>query len=283
MPEDHDDAGIVRDDEVEGPSELFEPLQKIKEVAQFWRTRSAILNGDPIYDYGKKRLENEKLLGPWQFNLIESTIAGLPALIIPFCSHVIAHLQGISASKPLTEPDNILSEVLQSFSVPFILMLMAYVVGRACLRKRDGTTMARRRAGRVFLYLDGAYGFYPQLALTAAFTVLLLNPELSPVRSYCFWLGIWQLFIYMKTIPSELFHAVGYANAYRDLSPNAPIKLFATHDTISVDPTISHPDPPLWKYRLCVLFVIPAISLGVIAVILFVSAIVTFVWGRLIG
>jgi hypothetical protein len=162
-------------------------------------------------------------------------------------------------------------------------MLTAYVVGRASLWKPDSTKTARRRVGRVFLYLDGAYGFYPQLAMTTVFALFLLSPDTAPLRSYLLWISIWQLSVSMRTIPAQLFHIIGYANAERVLAPNIPITLFPGPDSASVDPNLSQPDPPIWKYRLCVLFVIPAIAIGVLITVFIVSAVVNLFVGRLMG
>ena len=141
------------------------------------------------------------------------TKAGLPALIIPFCIHLLARSDRVTNSEEAGESGNKLTEILNSFSLPFVLMLTAYVVGRAGLWKPDSTKAARRRVSRVFLYLDGAYGFYPQLAIAAAFTCFFLNPELQPLRTFLFWISIWQLIVYMRTTPAQLFRIIGYSNA----------------------------------------------------------------------
>jgi hypothetical protein len=271
------------EDKFEGASELFEPVKKFRELRKFWRTRSAILGGDPLYDYSKQKLDADGFLGPWQFNLTQSTIAGLPALIIPFCARLLVRIVGGANSEDAAEAGNKVSEIFNSFALPFILMLTAYVVGRAGLWKPDSTNAAKERVSRIFLYLDGAYGFYPQIAITAAFTLFMLNPELSPVRSFLFWISVWQLIVYMRTIPEQLFHIIGYSNAERVLAPNTPITLFPGPDSASVDPHLSSPDPPIWKYRLCVLFVIPAIAIGVFIAVLILSAILNPVFKYLTG
>ncbi|HVJ07000.1 MAG TPA: hypothetical protein VM554_01315 [Acidisarcina sp.] len=271
MPDNTHERAAETANDRDGASELFEPLNKLNDLTRFWKTRNAILTEEPLFDYGKQRLEKEGHLGPWQFNLLQSTICGLPAIVLPLAVRVVKHLVGLPI--PTDEPETLdkISEMVQTFSVPFILMLSAYVIGRASLWKGDRSRSSRTHAARAFLYLDGAYGFYPQLAVCTAFTLFLLAPEVPPIRSFWFWASIWQLYIYMKTIPVQLFHVVGYANADRVLSPNIPVTLFPPEDKTSRASTLSRPDPPLWKYRLSVLLVIPILSALVLAVITGIS------------
>jgi hypothetical protein len=250
--------------EVEGASELFEWVKKVKEVLNFWRTRQAILDNEPVYEYGKKKLEEHQYLGPLQFNFVQSTISGLPAFIVPVCARMFG-ISGI-AEEGKDEAFNRTWEILGSFAVPFILMLTAYLVGRASIWKRDATKAAKRRAAAIFLYLDGAYGFYPQLAATVASSILTLPVDLASIGNLptFLWLSFfWQLDVSMKAIPKELFSALGYT----EFVPTGSLVDLLRGDLSSEDrsptPVVSKGNPPKWKYRTCVLLVIPILVVTV--------------------
>lgn len=262
MPDKPDCGSRANEEQFEGPGELFEPLKKFREISTFGKTLAAVLKGEPLYDFDKQRLQKEGYLGPWQFNALQSTLSGLPAVIIPFC----ARLFGVSGG----EGDDKLNEILQSFAVPFVLMLTAYVVGRASLWKRDATLAARRRAGRIFLYLDGAYGLYPQLAACGVYTLFFLFPNVDFIRYMIYAVSGQQLVIYMKTIPDRLFTELGYLSVTEVSGSGAPITLFASQSKPQ-ETLAPRSVPPKWKFRLCVLFVIPAIAITVSAAIYFVS------------
>ncbi|HEY3628360.1 MAG TPA: hypothetical protein VGL00_18880 [Terracidiphilus sp.] len=262
--------------EFERPSELFEPLQKIKELTKFWKTMNAITQGEPLFDYGKQRLEKEGYLGPWQFNLIQSTLSGLPGLVIPVCAHVF----GIKGAEEATEADDKLAEILNSCAIPFVLMVTAYLVGKASLWKPDATKSARERAARVFLYLDGAYGLVVQLFISAILALYSLFPETEMWHRLIFYVGMAQLIVYWRTIPEKLFPALGYTEPPQ--SPGQTITLFGSEEKPN-EAGMSRIDPPKWKYRLCVLFVIPATATAISLAIYTLSGVVHIGLKRLMG
>jgi hypothetical protein len=268
MPDNEDKVSNEPSEQFEGPSELLESVNKVKDLLKFWKTRAAVLAEEPLFDYDKNRLERSGYLGAWHFNLLQSSISGIPGFLIPIFARWL-HLAGSDESA-----DDSISEAIQSFAIPFVLMLTAYLVGRASLWKVDSTKAARQRAARIFLYLDGAYGFLPQLAASAAFALFLLAPEAPPLRSVIFWIGIWQLIVYMRTIPEQLFHEVGYTD--RILSPYTTISLFPAEPEGSRKNVMSRSTPPLWKFRICVLVVVPIVSLIVLGVLLALSMFVHF-------
>src|SRR5215831_17634911 len=171
----------------EGPIELFEPVGKAKDLLKFWKTLNAVSRQEPLYDYDKRRLEDAGYQGPWHFNLTQSVISGLPGLMIP----VILHWAKLSTAEQT--PTDTATEALQSFALPFSLMLTAYAVGRASLWKADSTKAARERAARIFLYLDGAYGLVPQLLASTALSVFFLFPDVTYLEYIIIWVGFSQL------------------------------------------------------------------------------------------
>ena len=265
MSDEPEQSQPVKPDDVEEPTELFEWFNKVQDVLKFWKTRDAILGGEPVYEYDRRQLSESGYLGPWHFNLTQSTLSGLPALLIPLILRIL-HL-----SKTTPAQDDLLDEILQLFGIPFILMLTAYVVGRASLWKRDATKAAKRHAAHVFLYLDGAYGFYPQLAATAVFSLALAASDASDLQAvlrFASWVGIWQLIVSMKTIPNELFWALGYSSH----PDRKSITLFQEGAFRPAKPVVAKEgDPPKWKYRLCVLFVLPMIVIAFLVLVSLLS------------
>jgi hypothetical protein len=82
-------------EEADSPAELFEWVDKFRNFKKFRATRDAILAGEQLSDYRKKELKEHHYLGPWLFNLFQSTISGLPALAIQFCAHLLGLSQGM--------------------------------------------------------------------------------------------------------------------------------------------------------------------------------------------
>jgi hypothetical protein len=255
------------DDEFEGPSELFEPIESIRRVIRFWKTRNAVMSGERLYDFSKSKLDKLGYLGPWKFNLVQSSIAAFPSVLIIALAHLLRNL-GMTDGE--TKPSEQSSEFLTALAVPFILMLTAYVVGRASFFRSDSTKLTRSIASRVFLYLDGAYGFYPQLALTTLLTIMLLQDDSGPFLGAVNLVGIWQLIVYMKTIPAELFGVLGYARTEEVVDSGKSITLF-TRDTETASPVVIRDYPPIWKYRLVILVVVPFITIAVFLLMLLLS------------
>src|SRR5207244_11073606 len=153
------------EDEFGSPAEMFEIVDRIRSYVSFWKTRDAILNAEPLHDLTSKQLEEKHYLGPWKFNVVQSALCGTPSLVIFWVA-------GLLGAMPSERPRDVtFAEILKAFGIPFILMLSAYIVGRASFWKRDVTTASRKRAARIFLYLDVSYGFYPQLAMSCRYSL----------------------------------------------------------------------------------------------------------------
>lgn len=263
-----DETKTAKED-FEKSSELFEPLERIKDFGKFWRTRQAVLSGEPLYKYPKKELDRRKLLGPWKFNIIQSSIAGLPSVFIIALYHFFKKLEGSEISGGY-EP----TEFIKALSVPFILMLTAYVVGRASFFEADSTKTTRTIASRLFLYLDAAYGLYPQLGVTTLYALIIIPSLFEHMGTVFYAFAIWQLIVSMKTIPHELFTSLGYTRTSQAVDSNSTITLFDNPGQTTKESLVSRQDPPIWKYRLAVLIVIPVISITTGGILLILDSMV---------
>jgi len=170
MDEQGEEPGLVRSKaksvpdagETDGPSAIFEPLEFLHKVKKFSKTRAAVLNKVPLYDYSSAQLEHQGFMGAWNFNLAQSTIAALPGTTYTGLKRLLFEQ---STSKSINEK---LQELSAPLLIPFILTATAYIVGRFSVRRDDLTKGKRTKASRVFLYLDGTYGFYPQLLMSCS-------------------------------------------------------------------------------------------------------------------
>jgi hypothetical protein len=239
--------------EPDGPSTIFEPLEFLRKVKKFSKTRAAILNKLPLYDYSTAQLRQQGFMGAWSFNLAESTIAALPGTTYAGLKWLL-----FEQSTPQSTTEK-LSELSAPLLIPFILTATAYIVGSLSVRREDLSKDKRKKASKVFLYLDGAYGFYPQLLMSC-----LVPFAISPGDWYSgglphllwalpFWiLSAWTFILYVFYLPEDLFGALGY-------------RVQGLGDT--------RPSPPTARYRLAILVVVPLVGLtfrivfGVVAVL----------------
>jgi hypothetical protein len=136
--------------------------------------------------------------------------------------------------------------VLDPVLIPFILMVAAYIIGRVSLRSEDSTASTRNRASRIYLYLDGAFGLYPQLITSTALALALVPQDITKATRWqwfgwpIFWFAAaWQLVISLKFIPEDLFNNLGYRS-------------FGLAD--------ARPAPPTVRYKVAVLLVIPLVA-----------------------
>ena len=57
------------------PSKVF--LSKFEDLKKFFRTRSSILNGEPLYNLDNQELAARQLMGPWSFKVAQSILGTL--------------------------------------------------------------------------------------------------------------------------------------------------------------------------------------------------------------
>jgi len=236
------------DDEFEGPSDLFEPISRFKKLKKFWKTRDSVLAGVPLYEYSKAKLSQEGLMGPWEFNVTQSTLAGLPGSAIAIASAIFI------GQPDAAGPAEHVIKALDPMIFPFVLMFVAYTVGWSSLWKRDSNRSARMRAARIYLYLDGVYGFAPQCAVSTLLSLSSVGPItaiLAP-QSFALYLSFWQLYVSLRTIPEHLFRELGYTSGFDSA--------FTTMEIDAGLDELARKKPPLWKYRLAVLLIVPLIG-----------------------
>jgi hypothetical protein len=236
----------------DSPAGLFEPIEKARKYLKYWKTRKAVLHMEPLYDYPKKKLEELGYFGTWEFNLIQSTLSALPSLLIFGCARLL-HLEF-----PKEAVNETFTEVLRAFGIPFTLTLTAYVLGRASLWKPDATEAARKRAARIYLYFDGAYGFYPQMAFSATYAVATLNPgELSALFLAVLAFS-WQAGISLIVIPLDLFDRLGYGFYIPDVERRWTT-LFR-NEAKAKEFVVFPIKPPLRQYWFSVLYIVPVMA-----------------------
>jgi hypothetical protein len=252
--------------------ELFPPIAQFNKFKKYWKTREAIMGGTAVYDMSKADREEAGYFGPWAFNGAQSAASAIPAAV----AAVVIWFFRIEV--PVEDTLSKLSRVLLACSLPFIMMLIAYTVGRASLWKGDSTKSSRIRAARIYLYLDGAYGLYPQL-LWSVVSIPQLLPAIAWSGSPVNLIGTWQFIVSMKTIPNDLFPALGYWGGRHNILVHGT-KLPSLMISTPLDENakkVSQPEPPVWKYRLSVLLIAPLIAVGCAVAVVVVSFILTLV------
>jgi hypothetical protein len=137
--------------------------EKIGELRKFWRTRTLVFQDLTLVDRTSEELGAGGYLTAWKFNLIQSCFAALPALLLKKIMDFwlpSAKSQGAEA-----QVDAVFSW-LWPIVVPFILFLMARMIAWGSIKRIHSSPEHRKRAARAYLYLDGAYGLYPQTLLS---------------------------------------------------------------------------------------------------------------------
>ena len=226
-------------DDFESPLEYILPIiKKIKSKAEdarkFFKTRHAILDGEPLYNIGKSELSTKGFMGPWAFNAAQSTICAAPGVIATatcwmLWGSVVATKVAESASKlpqtteqidPLQESitsllspiDPLQESITSSLSPmvpPFTLFIVVYVAGLAFLPSGYYKIKSWKAAARKYLYLDAALGFWPQFVLASCVAGQQITARAALSRGavsdatalfalaiVLLWLGafIWQLY-----------------------------------------------------------------------------------------
>lgn len=242
--------GLPEAPQFESARDVVPLLDKLKDLKVFWRTRQAILNGESLHELTKDELKQRELMGPLKFNIFQSAISALPSV---FIAAGIRFFEKQPATPPLFENLPEFEAVygsLEPFVIPFVLLLVSFAVGLTLNQDRSPASalrVQRRRLGRHYLYLDAAYGLYPQ-ALAA------LYPTLSAAFQYPSVLMAWQAVITFRLLPSDLYA--------RGESLDKPLQLFGS------DPKTQVP----WKrYLVVVLILIPAFAVGLTLICFFIA------------
>jgi len=248
------------DSPYESGREVIPIVERLKELKSFWKTRSAVLSGEILSDLTKDQLRQRELMGPWKFNIVQSTISSLPGVCIAVWTFMTKRPRApIFATLPEFEAVN---DVLAPFVIPFALLLTAWAIGRTitseALPSSSSLGATRERLARKYLYLDAAHGLFPQ-------TIAAMYLNLSESMQFAQLLMVWQLVITLRVIPSEL-----YAGGE---SFDKPLQLFKTEAIKQVP----------WKsYLVTVLIMIPmlTIALGVVVIVLALGVSALIHWLR---
>jgi hypothetical protein len=194
-------------EEFDGAGEIFEPVKQFLDVKKFLKTRQAILEGEPLYKSTKSDLTVAGYMNPWKFNVMQSTICSIPGVIIAGLTSLFLVSSPIAVVKAVQDPvqQKILSTLLP-LKPPFILLLSVYVIALCSLPPGFVTKPNWDAAKRKYLYLDAAYGIWPQLILATCVALMGLLPSLIAVISLA-WLGtlIWQSIITAFKIREGMF------------------------------------------------------------------------------
>jgi hypothetical protein len=192
-------------------------VKQFKNIRNFFRTRRAILSGEPLYNWQLHQLKQEQFIGPWSFNAVESTLAALPGVLVAACSFVFSNPSTPSSgASVLGRFYASVFSVLQPLSVPFTLMLLTYVIGYAALPSAYSQHENILAAQRKYLYLDGARGLWPQLIMAVSLAVSSLPARLGRANLLlgfgvigaivAFGIAlIWQAYINLKVSRLDLF------------------------------------------------------------------------------
>jgi len=163
--------------EFESPREYILPLlkkitTKVKDVRKFLATRSAILNGEALYNETQSSLISRGLMGPWAFNATQSLLCSLPGMVVTALAWMI--WGGSNESVPVQPIDPLqlsIASTLSPMIPPFALLITVYLTGLAFLPSGFNTLHNWKGAQRKCLYLDGTYGLLPQFVLASCVAV----------------------------------------------------------------------------------------------------------------
>lgn len=237
------DSGDVKADPVsgsgEGPTADFgrKINDKIDELRKFWRTRRAVFQDLTLAERSSAELGRAGYLPAWKFNLIQSGIAALPALVLKKIADF-----WVTPAKPqgLEGQVDAVFSWLWPIVIPFVLFFSARVIAWGSIKSMDSSAERRKRATRAYLYLDGAYGLYPQALLSIAVVLSSVGVTLSPwqtitrsvpedagsrnaLATACYNVGsivlaaglLWEGVLKRVILPRRLFPFVGYSRRHK--------------------------------------------------------------------
>jgi len=202
---------------------------KLKLWKDFWRTRATALHNPEIAKLSNQELDASGLLGPWKFNLIQSGFATLPAIAI---GRVISAFHPSTVPQPVDQFLDFDSKIwvtaqpmigsvfsfLWPLVFPFILFMMARMMAWGSLKKKDSIPLASKRATGAYLYLDGAFGFYPQMISPLGLVIATahLSSGVDAVGYVLFGIGVvWQGILSRWILAKKLFEFNGYSRKFK--------------------------------------------------------------------
>jgi len=201
---------------------MFGAFTKWLGFRKYWDTRRLVRNGEKLFDWSQADLQGKALLGPWSLNIHETALAAAPGIAFVWLTDTFFPAPlGREGSLRTTEIDRVVESIarlLQPFLVPLTFLVCSWVASWACLKHKDSTRPARRRARFAYLYYDGAYGLAPQAILALIAPVFLFLSSRYRERPEAIWLLVpflivglpWITWIELRKVPSLLFDLNGY-------------------------------------------------------------------------
>lgn len=239
--------------------ELLPLYEKWQTLKKFFKTRRLVLTPGFKASLAADAPEMKDILSPWKFNAMQSAFSSAPALaVVPIILSVRAVMERHYDASTKSLQDRIgewANEAVGTLIVPFSLMLAVLIVRHACLKKQDQNLENRRRAGRLYLYFDGALGLYSQMFASLAYVLwttadqipLLESKAQSQLAGLLYLMSIalwiWQTLVTIRTVPRGIFVALGYTPDIGE-APNSEI------------------EAPWTRYRLAALVGVPLVILA---------------------
>ena len=201
----------------------LDPTDRINKLKSFFKTKSAIINDERLFEYGKNKLVANGYMGPWQFNLTESVIATIPALAVLKILEFLFPAPSQEAASELEQMIGSIVSWLEPFFIPLSLFIIAWSAGWASLLKEERTKEKVRMATFAYLYYNGAHGLIAQALLVFGLTLSAfidkghlpeivagsLNLVLLPIML----IGLFRtIFVTGKRIPNKLWELHGYSS-----------------------------------------------------------------------
>jgi hypothetical protein len=173
---------------------VFEDLfQNFIYARRYWRTRAAVLEGKPLYNLLRSQRAASGFLDPWAFNLQQSFLSSLPSFIIISALNFLRPLNTIQAvsSDSFRDTANSISLFIYSsispFYAPLVSTFLAFIAASASSPpiyfkekkpyiEKDEKDLWNQ-CMRAYLYLEAAYGFWPEMLISLPVT-LSINPQL---------------------------------------------------------------------------------------------------------
>ena len=213
-------------------SKLWNTVEKLR---KFWRTKRAIDQGIPLYDWLAADIVETRYFGPWAFNAFQVASTGAIAVAI---INLVQFVTGVVLEEEKTgilfDPDDpkviamlgVTSGWFEPFVVPILTTALVFLIGWGSLKRKDSSSESRKRARSAYLYFDAAYGCLPQLFIAiSASTLAIAARDDSDASKVSLFKGgllmvfliilivgiIWQLYLSMSKIPKSLFAVNGYS------------------------------------------------------------------------
>ena len=150
----------------EDERELLTVLRKVEAFkVVFWRTRKAVLSGVPLYNFTNSELKSRGFIGPWAFAVAQYAFGTIPSLASG--SGIFILVSALDSAFPKGIARTAMQFLNLAVFVPLSLLLCAWGFTYASVPSEYRLNRKIQKAGRrKYLYLNSAYGFWPQLLVS---------------------------------------------------------------------------------------------------------------------